>query len=275
MSARFKPAVIPPRQGSEPAYWFLIRDDRFLVALEEGEEGQQARIPLVEDPSQIGVRPGQSHYLGSLDGHGIYTARVREEDWSRPELAYKSLRSLFVRMDGEMISLAGRAKQIVDWDQTHRFCGKCGRPTQPHPRERAKVCPECGLESYPVIAPAVIVAVRREDRLLLARSPGFPKEMFSVLAGFNEPGESLEETVKREIMEEVGIRVAGIRYFGSQPWPFPHSLMIGFKADYAGGEIEIDGREIVEAGWFRPGEMPQLPGPYSISRELIDDFLAA
>ena len=118
------------------------------------------------------------------------------------------------------------------------------------------------------------MAVSRGDRLLLARSPRFPKTMFSVLAGFNEPGESLEETVEREIMEEVGIRVAQVRYFGSQPWPFPHSLMIGFTADWAGGEIRVDGEEILEADWFRAGNMPQLPGPYSIARELIDDFLA-
>ena len=275
MSDRFIPGVVPPQGEDAPAYWFLIREGRLLVSLEELEQGERARIPLLSDPGLVGIEPGRRHYLGSLEGRGVFAARVREELQSPSELTYKSIRSLFVRLDREMLSLAGRALQIVEWDQTHRFCGRCGQPTQPHPSERAKICPECGLESYPVISPAVIVAVTRGDRLLLARSPRFPGEMFSVLAGFNEPGESLEDTVRREVMEEVGIRVANIRYFGSQPWPFPHSLMIGFKADHAGGEIRVDGEEIAEAGWFRAGEMPQLPGSYSIARELIEDFLTS
>jgi NAD+ diphosphatase len=138
---------------------------------------------------------------------------------------------------------------------------------------RAKECESCGRLEFPRLSPAIIVSVEKDDRLLLARSARFPGEFFSVLAGFVEPGESLEEAVRREVMEETGIRVKDISYFGSQPWPFPESLMIGFTARYESGEIEIDGEEIVEAGWYRASELPKIPGPVSIARKLIDAFV--
>ncbi len=271
----FMPAVVPPAETGTPGYWFLIRDNRILVSLVNNGTEEKAEIPLLDRPGDLGLEHEEPLYLGSLKGRGVFAAGVGEEAVIPPEYTFKSIRSLFVRLDGEMLSLAGRALQIVEWDLTHRFCGRCGRRTGNHPTDRAKVCPECGLMAYPVISPAVIVAVSKGDRLLLGRSPRFPEGMFSVLAGFNEPGESLEETVEREIMEEVGLEVCNIRYFGSQPWPFPHSLMIGFTADYAKGRIAIDGEEIIEAGWYKAGDMPRLPGGYSIARELIEGFLAS
>ena len=138
---------------------------------------------------------------------------------------------------------------------------------------RAKECKTCGRLEFPRVSPAVIVLVEREDTLLLARSPGFPGRFFSVLAGFVNPGESLEEAIHREVLEETGITVKDIAYFGSQPWPFPDSLMIGFTARYVSGEIRIDGDEIVEAGWFTPSHLPQIPGKMSIARQLIDWFV--
>ncbi len=275
MSSGFTPAVVPPQEDNGPSYWFLVREDRILVALNPNGPSGKAEIPLLDHPRRLGLGLEAIHYLGSLEGRGVYTAEVSGVPDRLPGLTFKSVRSLLLMLEGEMLSLAGRAIQIVEWDKTHRFCGRCGQATRNHYRERTKVCPACGLESYPVISPAVIVAVSRGDQLLLARSPRFPENMFSVLAGFNEPGESLEETVEREIMEEVAIRVTRVRYFGSQPWPFPHSLMVGFTADYAEGEIQVDGEEIVEAGWFKPGRMPELPRRYSIARSLIEGFLAA
>jgi NAD+ diphosphatase len=170
--------------------------------------------------------------------------------------------------------VAGRAIQIVEWDRTHQFCGHCASPMVAKTAERAKECPQCGLTNFPRLAPAVIVAVVRDNQILLARSHRHPAGFYSVLAGFVEPGETLEEAVAREIKEEVGIEVGDIRYFGSQPWPFPHSLMIGFTAVYAGGEIRCDETEIEEAGWFAADALPQIPGPISISRRLIDWFVA-
>jgi NAD+ diphosphatase len=161
----------------------------------------------------------------------------------------------------------------VEWARTSRYCGRCGTATELAPHERAAHCPACGLNAYPRIAPAVIVIVENGDRILLARGAAFPPGMFSALAGFAEPGEPLAETVRREIREEVGIEVRDVRYFDSQPWPFPHSLMIGFFATYAGGELTPDGVEIVEADWFGADGLPNVPPPLSIARRLIDDWL--
>jgi NAD+ diphosphatase len=170
--------------------------------------------------------------------------------------------------------VAGRAVQIVAWDLTHRFCSRCATPTPPLAGERAKKCPACGLVSYPRLTPAVIVAVQRGNTILLARNAAFTAAFYSVLAGFVEPGETLEGTVRREIREEVGIEVRDIRYFGSQPWPFPHSLMIGFTANWAAGELRIDERELADAGWFAADALPTIPPKLSIARRLIDAFVA-
>jgi NAD+ diphosphatase len=176
-------------------------------------------------------------------------------------------------VDEDFFRMAGRAKQIVGWHATHRFCGRCGGKTEPAPGELAKRCTRCGMMHYPRLSPAAIILVERGDLILLARSPGFPKGLYSVLAGFVEPGESIEETVAREIREEVGIGVENVAYFGSQPWPFPNSLMIGFTADYADGELAPDPGEIEDAGWYKAHDLPQLPPKTSIARAMIDDFV--
>ncbi len=184
-----------------------------------------------------------------------------------------SLREAWGALGEETFIEAGRAFQLMDWHRKTRFCGQCGNPMSNHETETARKCLNCGLTSYPPVSPAVIVAIEREGRLLLARSPHFPKGRYSVIAGFVEPGETLEQTVIREVREEVGIRVRDIRYFGSQPWPFPHSLMVGFTASWESGEIAVDGNEIEDAGWYAPGEFPEMPPSISISRKLIDDFV--
>jgi NAD+ diphosphatase len=158
----------------------------------------------------------------------------------------------------------------MDWDRTHLFCGRCAAPMQAKNDERAKLCPSCGLVSYPRVAPAIIVAVVRDDALLLARASRFPTDMYSVIAGFVDAGESLRGGCGRE---EVGLAVRDLAYFSSQPWPFPHSLMLAFTARHAGGEIRIDGQEIVDAGWYRAGSMPRIPEPISVARRLIDWFV--
>jgi NAD+ diphosphatase len=170
--------------------------------------------------------------------------------------------------------MAGRAVQIVEWAATHRFCGRCATPTERTAGEHAMRCPSCGLSAYPRIAPAIIVLVRKGDLALLAHGVRFPAPFYSTLAGFVEPGESLEETLVREVKEEVGIDVGDMRYFGSQSWPFPHSLMLGFFATWKAGEIVVDPTEIVDAKWFSESELPMIPPPLSISRQLIDHWLA-
>lgn len=186
---------------------------------------------------------------------------------------YVHLRGLFGRIPDELLWLGGRAYQILEWDRTTQFCGVCGTATERDPAERAKQCPNCGFRQYPRVTPAMIVAVVREDRLLLAQSVRYRGNMHSVLAGFVEPGETLEECVHREVYEEVKVRVKNLQYYASQSWPFPHSLMVAFTADYASGEIEVDESEIRHAYWCKAGELPEIPNKMSVSRRLIDWFV--
>ncbi|HEY8090819.1 MAG TPA: NAD(+) diphosphatase [Polyangiaceae bacterium] len=183
------------------------------------------------------------------------------------------LREAFSAFGQDGFMAAGLATQLVEWRTTHRFCGRCATPTERSTSERAVKCPACGLVAFPRIAPAVIVLVRRGEEALLARGARFPLPFYSTLAGFVEVGETLEDTVAREIREEVGVEVRSPRYFGSQPWPFPHSLMVGFTADWASGEIHCDPAEIVDAHWFQRDALPQIPPPLSIARRLIDAWL--
>jgi NAD+ diphosphatase len=256
----------PGSEGDE-GYWFVFRGDQLLVSV-----GTAARcgIPLL---TELGMKPVNRHYLGRFENRHCYAAEAPEGAEPSGNLEFHTLLDLFYRLDEGWFTMAGTAFQIVHFDRTHRYCGRCGCPTQASEKERARVCPGCGLIGYPRISPSMIVAVIRDDKILLARSPRFKGGFFSVLAGFVEPGETLEECVKREVREEVGIGVGNIRYFGSQPWPFPHSLMVGFIADHEAGEIVADPDEIVDAGWFSAERLPEIPGKISIARRLIDWFV--
>jgi NAD+ diphosphatase len=266
----FVPALRPPTDAPQGAVWFAFQGDQLLVR----PDGERAALIQYADLSAMGANFEAGHYLGRLDDFDCYALQLDEAAQAPADTTFEGLRALYGRLPEAMFSIAGRAVQILLWDQTHRFCGRCGQPTVNAPAERAKLCPHCGLLSFPRLSPAVIMLVRRGDEFLLARNKTFAGGFFSVLAGFVEPGESLEETVAREVKEEVGLDVDDIRYFGSQPWPFPHSLMIGFTANYASGEIRLQEDEIAEAAWFtRGGELPLLPGKLSIARRLIDWFL--
>ena len=213
-------------------------------------------------------------FVGTLAGRHVWAVDANDEptDWP-PADAFSDLRRLHGEVDEPTWAAAGRAVQLVEWSRNHRFCGRCATPTVVTPGERSRRCPNCGLQAFPRLAPAVIALVERDDgRVLLARNAGWPSWMFSCLAGFVEPGESAEAAVRREVFEEVGVEVGDLRWFASQPWPFPHSLMLGFHARYVGGEIAVDGEEISEAAWFGPDDLPELPGPISIARRLIDDW---
>jgi len=267
---KFISAMVPDGEQSGPAWWFAFQENKLLVY----EEPSGVRLPLLADFSESGVIPLSKHYLGSFDNRPCHAVEVAEGTIPPAGMTFEGLRQLYGRLDEDLFWIAGRAVQIIDWDRTHRFCGRCRTPLRTKSTERAKECPQCGLLHFPRLAPAIIVLVERDSKLLLARSRHFMPGMFSVLAGFVEPGESLEEAVVREVREEVGIEIKDIKYFGSQPWPFPHSLMIGFTATYAGGEITIDDAEIEDAGWFSVDSLPRIPGKISIARKLIDRFLA-
>ncbi|HEX4381572.1 MAG TPA: NAD(+) diphosphatase [Myxococcales bacterium] len=215
---------------------------------------------------------GDAIVIGTLDGQACFARGLAEgETPAGTELV--SLRQLFGGLSDDEFGVAGRALGLVAWDRDHRFCGRCGAPTERSATERMRVCTRCGFHAYPRLSPAVICLVERDGKVLLARNARANMPFFSVLAGFVEVGETLEQCVAREIREEAGIEVKEIHYFGSQPWPFTNSLMIGFTAQWAAGELNPDDGEIAEPGWFEPGKLPTVPPKLSIARELIDDFV--
>lgn len=266
---RFISGIVPPSERTGASWWFAFQGPKLLIY--QGPDS--VSIPCLGDFAELGLITLSQHYLGRLDNRDCYAVELAEGAALPPGTVLEGLRQVYGRLDEDLFWLATRAIQIVDWDRTHLFCGRCGTPLRTKTTERAKECPICGLLHFPRLAPAIIVLVERGRELLLARSRHFLPGMYSVLAGFVEPGESLEEAVVREVKEEVGINVKDIKYFGSQPWPFPHSLMIGFTATYAGGEISPDDSEIEDADWFTADQLPQIPGKISIARKLIDWFV--
>jgi NAD+ diphosphatase len=266
MTDQYVPLHVAPAQRDEPALWFAFRRAEILVL---GGPGR-AELPCCVDLAEHGLAPQRSQYLGLYGSRHCYAVALAESDPLPQGWSTLGLRDLFGMVEGGVAALSGRAFQILEWDRNHQFCSRCGTPTRPRKDERSRACPACKLTTYPPVSPAIMILVTDGKRLLLARKPAFPPGRFSALAGFVEPGEMLEDTVARETREEVGVEVKNIRYFGSQPWPFPHSLMIAFTADYAGGPVRPDGVEIEEARWFEPAELPQLPPSISISRRLID-----
>jgi NAD+ diphosphatase len=211
--------------------------------------------------------------IGQLDADPVFL-QVLAEPMPVPGCSWVSLRQLLVRMDAASFQMLSCASQIATWLEQHRFCGACGKPMQVLREERAMYCRDCDLRHFPRVSPSMIVLVTRGEELLLARSPRFAAGFYSTLAGFVEPGESLEDCVIREVREEVGLQVGTLCYVGSQGWPFPHSLMLGFHAEYVAGEIVPQQDEIEDARWFTPASLPALPPRLSISRYLIDLHLA-
>lgn len=211
--------------------------------------------------------------LGFLDGKPCRLLRL-EQPVDLPGLSWHGLRGLIGQVDDDTFRMLGLAQQLDAWHDSHRFCGQCGQPMQVRIDERAMECSGCGLRQYPKLAPCIIVLITRGDEVLLARSPRFPAGFFSTLAGFIEPGESAEECLHREVMEEVNLEVDQLEYLGSQNWPFPNSLMLGFHARYVSGEIVPQPGEIEEADWWHVDRLPAIPPRGTISRWLIDCYLA-
>jgi NAD+ diphosphatase len=260
-----QPGLVPTEPSEGRPVLFAVDDGGVAVIdLTDGDGAPEGAL-------FVGTLHGRHCWALARDGASA-PGVARDPDPAAPAL---NLMALYGQVDEPTWLAAGRAVQLLDWDRNHRFCGRCATPTEPSSGERSRRCPACGLAAFPRLAPAIITLIHREDgRVLLGRNAAWPTPMYSCLAGFVEPGESVEATVRREVKEEVGLEVGSLRYFGSQPWPFPHSLMLGFHADYAGGDIEVDGNEISEARWFGPDDLPPIPGRISIARKLIDDWLA-
>lgn len=265
----FKPGIKPSENRTEEEWWFLFHGNKLLVRA----EGDDVHILSNIDIKGLNINIKRSQYLGVLEGCDCYSGELQEAIYDSPQIVLKDLRPLLERIDEDRFLIAGRAFQIMDWDRSHQYCGRCGTLTITKADERAKECPKCGFLSYPSISPAVIVAIIRDGKILLAHNAQFKNNIYSVIAGFVEPGETFEECVKREVDEEVGIDVKNIRYFANQPWPFPHSQMVAFTAEYAGREINVDGLEIDDAGWFNVDNLPNIPLKGSIARRLVEWFI--
>jgi NAD+ diphosphatase len=279
-------------QGYEPAcfiehpgegLWFVCKGDQLMIEmgppdprptddLRVRSRPSWAKLPLQKNHNWLGSEPLRTLYLGRLRGQDCYAAEVAGE--APAGFSWQGLRTLFSVLEDSQFALAGRALQLVDWDRSHQFCGRCGARTEAKRDERVRVCPACKLSAYPRVAPAVMALVRRGRELLLARGPHFPPGMYSALAGFVEPGESLEQCLAREVAEEVGVQISNTRYFASQSWPFPHSMMIAFVCEWSSGEIRPQAGEIEEANWFDVLQLPKLPSKISIARRLIDAISA-
>jgi len=258
----FTPLLDP--RDSPGARTFAFRGNEILI--------READLTLPDEGvlRALQVDPTALLPVGLHEGVYCRAAWLPKEATAPDGFSYKGLRSLFGRMDEATLAVAGRAFQIADWARSNRYCGACGREMARTAGERAMKC-ACGHVAYPRISPAMMVLVKRGTALLLARNIAAPPGRFSALAGFLEPGESVEDAIHREVREEVGVEVRDLRYFASQSWPFPGSLMLAFTAEYAGGDIVCDTSEIAEARWFGPGDpLPELSPRQSISRALID-----
>ncbi|AXR08022.1 NAD(+) diphosphatase [Salinimonas sediminis] len=252
--------------------WIVFANDRVLVSNSTGtlpQGGWQALPFLAHYADQVHVLPaldygeGKQRSLAVLD---VGAESIHADGWQ-----WVSLRHLLMHNSQEVFQEFARAWQYVHFLRTHRYCGQCGSPTEQVGWEMAVQCSRCQHRAYPRVSPCIIVAIYHNDELLLARGVRHKDtEMYSTLAGFVESGETLEQAVHREVMEEVGVKVKNLRYFDSQPWPFPHSLMVGFLAEYAGGDIVVDDHEIVDAYWFKTTALPKTPPVESIAGRLIE-----
>lgn len=264
----FNPGVRPSGEP-EKSYHIVVSDGEILTL-----DGVYPWRPLTADEWRwAGLEAVASHYLGDLNGAAIFAEEVGPDAEPPDGYDFETLWSFLSTVPQPVFYLIGRAKQLVEWHQHHHYCGSCGQVTSTGKADRSRHCEPCGHAFYPRLSPSIIVLVNRGDELLLARNAQAKGNFYSTLAGFVEPGESIEETVHREVFEEVGIRVKNLRYFGSQSWPFPNSLMLGFHAEYAGGELTLQQEEIADAQWFHYTDLPNKPAMVSISGWLIADFI--
>ena len=272
MHSSFTTQIHSTAANTQDALWFIFQDEHIL--LEKTTQG--FTIPKQATIQALHIPYANQHYLGLLETTPCFVASCHDKKSTLlPEsMSFQPVRAAYQLLDNheELCHVITRAKQILHWDHHHQFCGRCGTKTQMSETERAKVCPKCQTVFYPHVAPVMLALVFRGDEILLARSPHFTTEVYSILAGFAEPGETIEQTVTREIKEEVNLTVKNLCYVGSQPWPFSSNLLLGFTAEYDHGTIQIDPKEIEDAQWFSKNNLPPLPPIFSLSRRMIEQW---
>lgn len=268
----FEPQVNHTKKPEGESYFVVFNTMNILLKDDKNDniiEGKTIPFPLLESEKELGMEINRLIYLGILNGYPCFGVETTSDN-TTPGTYFCHLFETHDLFDFSLFLIAQFAYQIITWDRTYTICGQCGAQAENLPGERAKKCPQCGLVNYPRISPSIIVAVLKDKEILLARAQNFPAPFFSTLAGFVEPGETLEECVAREVMEETAIEIEDITYVTSQPWGISNSLMIGFTAKYKSGEIVIDENELAEAGWFSFENLPFLPPESSIACKLIN-----
>ena len=221
-----------------------------------------------------GMAVKTEHFIGYLDNNSLYALELKNESSLIPETSLKLFRSLLGIIPDAYFGICSRTIQLVEWNRKNKYCGTCGSETSLHLVEKAMFCKDCNNLIYPRISPCIIVLVTDNEKLLLAHNKNFPRKIYSTLAGFIEVGETVEEAIHREIFEEVSIKVKNCQYYGSQSWPFPSQLMLGFHAEYEEGDLKPDGEEIDIAEWFHYQSLPDVPpGRISISGRLIESYV--
>ena len=251
-----------------PYYFIFCKEDLLLQRTADGGY----TIPQQEEPP-VEAKPW-THIMNitPLDGIEVKTFSIDSPVTDDPRYEMCPLRQSYYRLPRPLYLKAGKCQELLYWDHNTKYCGVCGAPMRMD-TDISKKCTECGKEIWPQLATAVIVLIHRGDEVLLVRAKNFKRDFFGLVAGFVETGETLEEAVAREALEETGVTITNIRYFGSQPWPYPCGLMVGFHADYVSGEIHLQRSEIAKGGWFRRDALPDIPEPLSIARMLLDDWL--
>lgn len=275
LPSHFEPLWSAPDAATREGLWFVFHRSNLLVYTAQ----PAPMLPMPADvlDGGLAIHRESVRFVGMLGDTPCWAARACD-DRAPESHAFENMRALFNRLPDDLLAIGGRAVQMLEFDRSHAFCGACATPTAIFEGGRSRKCPSCGETYYPKVSPAMMVLIKRETpsgrELLLARSARFPRGMFSALAGFVEPSESIEECIHREAFEEVGVKLTNLRYFSSQGWPFPNSLMIAYVADYVSGEIVPQEGEIEEAAWFTLDALPQLPHRLSIARRLIDSVIS-
>lgn len=264
-------SVMPPTQSFEiTKHWFIFQQEHLLFI----HHLDELQLPTDILLSNLNMRFNNQHTLGIFNDVNCICAELSPDIILPSNIKPIPLRKALDMLGNDWFVVAAKAASILKWYRNHQFCGHCGNTTSYHPTMFECSCLNCGLTFYPRISPSIIVLIKKGDHILMSRSPHFSPGVYALIAGFIEAGESIEDAVHREVKEEVGIDVKNLHYFGSQFWPFPDSLMIGFTADYAGGELVIDHREIEAAGWYRYDNLPGKPSSnISIAKKLIDHFV--
>lgn len=263
--------------NGEKKLWFVFcKTDIMLEKLDDGTY----TIPFCSE-CPVALKPWMTiHNITPMeDGTVVKTVRIPSPVTDNPKYEMMGLRPSYNVLPNTLYLKAGKCQEILYWDEQTKFCGVCGAPMKLH-TDISKRCTQCGKEIWPLLGTAVIGLIHKRtdhpsnntgrEEILLVRAKNFRGDYYGLVAGFVETGETLEEALQREVMEETGLSITNIKYYGSQPWPYPCGLMIGFNADYVSGEIKVQESEISNAGWFNIDNMPSIPGKMSIARQLID-----